>query len=286
MARFATLTSSYGYWALAYFLLTYALTWLGWLAASALWGGPPSTGSLAATLGWGVFLLGVFSPGLVALGLTAHADGGPAARALLQPILRWRVPARWYAFALGYLAAIKLAAALLHRLVAGAWPPFGTLPWLLLLPAIAFSTWVQAGEEVGWRGYALPRLSERLGLRGGSILLGVLWAGWHLPLFLLPGTDTTGQSFPVYTSQVTALSVALAWLWWRTGRSLLPVMLMHSAVNNTQGLVPSPASGATDPLSIHASSVAWLTTLLLWIGAGCFLSRMPRREGGGARHTA
>jgi hypothetical protein len=50
----------------------------------------------------------------------------------------------------------------------------------------------------GWRGYALPRLAERFGLGGASVVLGVLWATWHLPLFFFPGADTENQSFPVY----------------------------------------------------------------------------------------
>jgi len=97
------------------------------------------------------------------------------------------------------------------------------------------STPVQAGEEVGWRGYALPRLAERLGLPWASVALGVIWACWHLRLFFLfDGADTFGQSFPVYLLSVTALSVAMAWLYWRTGASLLATMLLHAAVNNTK----------------------------------------------------
>jgi membrane protease YdiL (CAAX protease family) len=70
----------------------------------------------------------------------------------------------------------------------------------------------QVGEELGWRGYALPRLARRFGLGGASLVLGVLWAGWHLPLFYMLGGDTVGQSFPLFVCQVTALSVAIAWL--------------------------------------------------------------------------
>lgn len=118
--------------------------------------------------------------------------------ALLRRILHWQVGARWYVFAAGYLAAIKLTAAILHCLVTGAWPQFGPTPWYIMLLAVAISTWTQAGEELGWRGYALPRLAARLGLGWSNILLGVIWASWHLPLFLIEGTDTSGQSFPVY----------------------------------------------------------------------------------------
>jgi membrane protease YdiL (CAAX protease family) len=134
----------------------------------------------------------------------------------------------------------------------------------------------QAGEEIGWRGFALPRLAERVGLGGGSVLLGVLWAGWHLPLFFVPEADTFGQSFPLYLLQVTALSVAMAWLYAHTRGSLLPVMLMHAAVNNTKDIVPSAEINATHPWALSHSLVAWLTVALLWLGAGYFLVRMRK----------
>jgi membrane protease YdiL (CAAX protease family) len=172
------------------------------------------------------------------------------------------------------MVGIKLAVALLYRLATGAWPPFGQTPWFIMVMAIAFSTPVQAGEEIGWRGYALPRLARCLGLAPASIVLGVIWACWHLPFFFIPGSDNAGQSFPVYVLAVTALSAAMAWLYWRTNGSLLLTMLMHAAVNNTAGIVSSPASATINPFALSTSLVAWLTAALLWIGAGYFLIQM------------
>jgi membrane protease YdiL (CAAX protease family) len=108
------------------------------------------------------------------------------------------------------------------------------------------------------------------------VVLGVLWAGWHLPLFFVPGADTFGQSFPVYLLQVTALSVAMAWLYANTRGSLLPVMLMHAAVNNTKDIVPSAELHATNPWALSHSAVAWLTVTGLWLCAGYFLFRMRK----------
>src|SRR6266571_3647260 len=142
--------------------------------------------------------------------------------------------------------------------------------------ALVISTPVQAGEEIGWRGYALPRLWERIGLASGSVLLGVIWAVWHLPFFFIPAADTYGQSFPVYLLQVTALSVAAAWLYGNVKGSLLPVMLMHAAVNNTKDIVPSATPGGTDTFGLSASLVAWLTVTLLWVCAAYFLVQMRK----------
>ena len=255
---------------LLYFVLAYAVTWSVWLAARAA----PAGGPRGVLL-----LLGTFAPGLIALGLTARRAGRPGVVVLLRRLVAWEVPGRWFVFALAYIAAIKLTAAGLHRLVTGTWPAFGAMPWYLMLGATLLSTFVggQTGEELGWRGYALPRLTARFGLGRASLLLGALWASWHLPLFLfLPEADTFGQSFPLYLLQVMALSVAIAWLFASTRGSLLPVMLLHAAVNNTKDIVPSAEAGATNPWALSHSLVAWFTVALLWLCAGYFLVRMHR----------
>ena len=253
----------------AFFLLTDALMWacFGTVAAAGI-----PTNSM---LGFLLITLGVFAPSLVALALTARTEGRSGVRSLLGRIMRGPVAARWYVFAVAYIPAIKLAAAAIHRIATGAWPRFGDVPLYLIPLAILVSTPVQAGEEVGWRGYALPRMAERIGLAPASVLLGLLWAFWHLPQFFIREADTYGQSFLVYVLQVTALSVAMAWLFAKAGGSLLPVMLMHAAVNNAKVIVPSATPGDSDPFGSSASLVAWLTVTLLWVCAGAFLARMP-----------
>jgi uncharacterized protein len=249
-----------------FFFLTFVVTWAAWGLASRL--------APASLLRQPFILLGVFAPSLVALAIALRARGSAGARDLLAPIGRWRVGVRWYVFAVTFMSATKLLVALMHRVTTGVWPQFGATPWWIMLLAIPISTWVQAGEEIGWRGHALPRLTRRFGLAPASIVLGVIWAAWHLPLFYMSGGDTFGQSFPVYTAQVTALSVAMAWLFWRTGGSLLLTMLMHAAINNTKDIVPSGVAGATNPLALSASPSAWLTVGVLWVAAAYFLVRM------------
>ncbi len=260
---------------LAFFFFTYALMWTCFISVAA--------GVIPSPLRQPVILLGVFAPSLVALSLTARAEGAPGVRALLRRVGQWQVAARWYLFAVTYLAAIKLVAALVHRLAMGRWPQFGDVPWYLMIAAIVFSTPVQAGEEIGWRGYALPRLTERFGLGLASILLGLIWAFWHLPQFFIPEADTYGQSFIVYVLQVTPLSVAIAWLYARTHGSLLLPMLMHASVNNTKDIVPSAVPGATNRFGLSASPMAWLTVALLWVCAAYLLVQMRKAPGRGER---
>ncbi len=263
---------------LTFLSLTYAVTWICWTAAGTVSRASASGAPALAAVAGALLLLGTFAPGLCALALTELTDGRAATHELLGRVFEWRVGLRWYVFAVGYIPVIKLSVALLHRVVTGAWPRFGQRAWYVMAGAILISTWVQAGEEIGWRGYALPRLADRFGLATGSVLLGIVWASWHLPLFFIPAADTLGQSFPLYLLQVTALSVAMAWLYWRTGGSLLLVMLLHAAVNNTKDIVPSAVPGATNPLALSTSVVAWLTVALLWICAAYFLVRMRKMK--------
>ncbi|HET9439471.1 MAG TPA: type II CAAX endopeptidase family protein [Longimicrobiales bacterium] len=246
----------------SYFALTFLLAWSLWLVAATLGARPL------------YFLPGTFAPGLVALLFAAHRGGSAAVRHLLSGLFRWRVSAKWYVFAIAYLTIAKLLAAVVHRVMEGSWPAFGQTPFIVLLGGVLISTPFQAGEEVGWRAYALPRLGRRMGMPWASVVLGVIWACWHIPLFYIAGTDSFGQPFTVYLVSVTAVSVVLAWLYVRTGGSLLLVMVMHSAFNNTGSVVPARTANAADPLALSAAPIAWYTAALLAIAAAFFLTRL------------
>jgi membrane protease YdiL (CAAX protease family) len=247
--------------------LAYAVSWLLWIAAAATMGWDFSMRSGAAAIGGPLYLLGVWAPAFAAVALTAHADGRAGVSALLGRMLMGSVQVRWYLFAVGYFTAIKLAVALMQRMIAGEWPAFSPEPWFVMMAGVPLSTPMQGGEEIGWRGYLLPQLSTRVGLSVASLIVGVIWACWHLPFFFVAGADKSGQPFLPYLLGVTALSVAMAWLYWRTRGSLLLTMLMHAAVNNLNPLAAS-VSTSTSVLAIRASFVAWGTVALLW---GCAL---------------
>jgi uncharacterized protein len=251
-----------------FFAITFAVSWALWLLAAMVPANFPGRTAL--------FLPGTVTPALAALWLTVSREKKTGARALLRRLVAWRVSPGWYVLALGYMAGIKLAAACIQRAITGEWPAFGSMPVVLLFLAALVSTPVQAGEELGWRGYALPRMATAIGLRWSSVLLGVVWAAWHLPLFFIPGVDLAGQSFLVFMLDVTALSVAFSYLYERTNGSLLLVMLLHAAVNNTTGIVPASVE-ASGVFGMQASLMGWLTGLLLWITAAYFLWRMPLR---------
>jgi membrane protease YdiL (CAAX protease family) len=255
-----------------FFVLTLALTW--GLSALVYFGGIPLV----------LLFPAAFSPSLVALGLTIWDSRMPGVKALLRGFLIWRVGARWYLFAVFYMAAIGLAMTVAYRLIANSWPPFNPLPWLALVSPIlgrgSSRVFVRASEEIGWRGYALPRLAERFGLRQASLILGPLWAAWHLPLFLIPTSGSYRQSFPQYVLEVTAISVVFAWLYSNTRCSLLLVTLMHSAMDETlitaQAVLP-PSRPLASAFAVPVDN-SWLFVGFLWIFAGYLLARMPHSK--------
>src|SRR3954466_11773553 len=111
---------------LKFFGLTYAVSWALWALVALI---PPGT-PLRTTM----FLPGTFAPALVALWLT------PRREELIDRVFQWQVPGRWYLFALGYLAAVQLAAGIVYRIVAGVWPTLEPAPWLMFVGGILVST--------------------------------------------------------------------------------------------------------------------------------------------------
>lgn len=261
-----------------YFVLTFTVSWTCFISVAYLSHETESSSTLAL-LEQGLVLLGAIAPSLVSIGLCGYAGKPGDVQRLVRSVGRWEVNLKWYVFAAGFILTLKLVVALLFKIITGAWPEFGGDLWYVMFVAVVFSTPVQAGEEIGWRGFALPRMSARFGLPLATILLGLLWACWHLPLFFVKGASTFGQSFPLYVIQVTGLSVVLGWLFWKTEGSLLITMLMHAAINNTKDIVPSAVSHATDPFALSHSLVAWLTVALLWaFAAFCLLNMRHGRS--------
>jgi membrane protease YdiL (CAAX protease family) len=253
-----------------FFVLAYAWMWACFI--------PVATQVVPQPLRVPLTVIGVFGPALAALWVTARSSGREGVLRLLDRLLQGPVAVRWILFAVLYMAVLKLTAALLHRLALGSWPAFGRDSLMLIPVAILFSTPFQMGEELGWRGYALPGLSSRLGLRAASLVVGVIWAVWHLPQFFIAEGDSYGQSFWVFCFGVIAISVIMAWLFAHVNGSLWPLRLFHSAVNNSKDVVPSPVPGQQNVFGFQASSVAWLTLGLLWLCAIACLIAMPPRE--------
>ena len=87
------------------------------------------------------------------------------------------------------------------------------------------------GEELGWRGYLLPRLLERYSALTASLMVGLLWGLWHLSLFLTPAFPHSERSFPLFMISTTVYSVWFTWLFLRTRGSVLLATLFHASLN-------------------------------------------------------
>jgi membrane protease YdiL (CAAX protease family) len=186
-------------------------------------------------------------PILPALLMTAIINGRAGVGRLLRRCVQWRVAPRWYLFVLvGFPALILLSVLVLPGAIAGVREPVPLLA-LSYLPAfiIIFLVGGPLVEEPGWRGFALPRLEQRLGALRGTLLLGALWGLWHLPLFLfMPGYNGAGTgffgvslAFVAFVLGSVALAVIFTWVFHRTGGSLLLTMLLHASENTIIGAV-------------------------------------------------
>lgn len=255
-----------------FFIIVFLVAWLLFITASLV-----SDNGQLSTLSRLLIFMGAISPGLVAVFLTAKTTGGEGVKLLISKISFKNTGVMWYIFAVTFIAFIKGLAALVYFLLFNSWPQFGTTSWYVMLFAIVVSMWAQAGEEIGWRGYALPRMSKKFGLAMSSVLLGIIWAIWHLPLFYIAAADTFNQSFPLYLLQVTGLSVIMAWLFWKVNGNLLPLMVFHAAINNTKDIVPSASKASASPFTLNASPIGWISVALIWVVAFYFIYTMTRK---------
>jgi len=257
---------------LLFFLIAFLVAWLLFITATLI-----SNNTQYTTLPHVLIFVGAISPGLVAISITAKTQGAQGVRLLIEKISFKNTSVVWYIFAITFIALIKGLAAVVFFLLYNSWPQFGTASWYVMLGAVAVSMWAQAGEEIGWRGYALPLMSKKLGLAMASILLGIIWAVWHLPLFYLEAADTFHQSFPLYLLQVTGLSVIMAWLLWKVNGNLLPLMVFHAAINNTKDIVPTASKASASPFTLNTSPIGWISLTMIWIVVFYVIYAMTRK---------
>lgn len=226
----------------AFFAVTFGWTWGLWTIVALL---PQAPIPLLTTL----MLASAFGPSLAGLVTVAKFDGKPGVRRWLQRCLVWRLGWGWYAIAIVAPLIAMTAALGLHAAMGGvvpASPATGPL-WISVLIVLQIMVLGgPLGEEFGWRGYALPTLSQHIGWRWASLVVGVVWAIWHLPLFWMPGTAQTALPLLPFLAGTVALSVVFARLAVNTRFSVLPAILMHGAINAGSWAIPVTPNGG-DP---------------------------------------
>jgi uncharacterized protein len=244
---------------LVFFALAFAWSWICWLMSSVVKSQSPS---LAGAL----FLAGGFGPSIAAIAVVSYVGGRNGLRNWLMRCLQWRVSWRWLALAFFLPLAVMALAAAVHVALGGTLAPSPAVGRVLMAAAnfgLVLLLGGPLGEEFGWRGYALPALQERYGWRVASLILGVVWGMWHLPLFYIADTAQSYIPFVLFMLNTVALSVLFAWLFNHTGGSVLPALVLHTAVNGWAWAIPVMVMQTGGNLRPFELTVALLVFLAL-----------------------
>ena len=225
----------------AFFAVTYILSWTCWLPLVLLYPPPSATppGSPSDPSILVQQILGNVGPSLAALLMLVLFGKRRDFKAFLARLRPRRAHLGWYGAVLLVPLGVLLPGLLAYTLLGGR---LAALPWAKVLPAFVFALFISGlGEELGWRGYALPRLQANTNPRAAkplapSATLGLLWAGWHLPVFCWASTQRgvwLVVEFALYVLLLTAFSVVFTWVYHATKGSLWPVVLLHAALTAT-----------------------------------------------------
>jgi membrane protease YdiL (CAAX protease family) len=207
---------------------------------------------------------GSFGPAVAAVAMCALRGRAPGVRGLLRGLLAWRFPGRIWAWSLLLPAGLVLGAAAV--LFASGAAPQAAGPLrpgeLALLAILILVLGGPLGEEIGWRGYLLPRLLPRMSPVAASLVVAGAWLVWHLPLFWMPDATQQGSSILLFAAFVAAFSILATWVYRASGDSLLAAVAFHFAVNYATyvGPVLQPALGGSvfDRILLAATWIAAL----------------------------
>lgn len=253
-------------------LLTFVLTWVPW-------------GFVAVNLQTGrsaivtpLILLGGFGPFFAAI---VVAVGGGNSRSWFRNLVDLRAPLTvWIAAVLAPII-LYVGALVLFVVFGGGFDRAGVLP-AAAIPAVAFATLVRGGlEEPGWRGVGLPVLQRRIGAFQASIVIGVIWALWHVPLFLMPGSSQAGTPFALYAAVVVGVSIITTWLYNAAGGRVLVAIVFHTLSNAVSVTTAGGVIGDRVASQLALLVVVWaVVAILVWRYDTDRLSPNPLPDGG------
>jgi uncharacterized protein len=237
-------------WVIAFFVVTYTVTGLLWLPILTS-GQSPSKLSNRLEL---FLLLATIAPSAVAIIMSAIENGRAGVGELLGQFGRWKFSAGWYAYAI-LVAPLIAVIVLLFSQAMGGRAPAPAAPLQFLIPLAPL------GEELGWRGYALPQLQRRMPALPAALVIGVIWACWHLPYFAFPDVHPLifWIGFPLFAAVIIAESVLATWLYNSTRGSVLATFIFHWSI--TAGSVIPVVPG------VAAAIVAAIINLIAAAGA-------------------
>jgi len=176
-----------------------------------------------------LFILAVYSPGFAGTFLVWRHYGFRGLGSFFRRLTLWRAFWLWWLFLILGIPVIAYTGAAVKGTISN---PFPFSPGYLVLPALAIALFLGPIEEFGWRGLALPLLQRRFTPFWAGLILGIIWAVWHIPAFLISGTPQNAWSFAPYFVGVVAVSVILTPLFNNSRGSLLIAVLYHFQMMN------------------------------------------------------
>ncbi|GAA3573331.1 type II CAAX endopeptidase family protein [Amycolatopsis ultiminotia] len=222
----------------SFFVLAFALSWLAWLPyilsgnGIGVWHFSFPGGAMGSQL-LGVLPGAYLGPIASALLVTGATEGRAGLRVWRRRMTRFRVRWYWYLVVLVAVPAVLVLTTVALTEQSPVLPPLAVLT--AFLPGLLLQM-ITTGlaEEPGWREFAMPRMQQRLGPVPATLVVGVLWGAWHLPLFLTEwGGPADSLRQPLeFLGTVIAFSFVMTWVFNRTGESMPLVMLVHTSVNN------------------------------------------------------
>ncbi len=248
-------------------VLMFAFTWpidLLWAANTRGWSVIQIYQPLTLLVGYGFVVATILA--------TAVVNGKAGVVSLLRRFLIWRVSWIWYAVALFLPLALYLAGMGLQFALTSVPPDFNNVfaknlfgqdanLWLFLVPFFLINVLIN-GEEIGWRGYVLPRLQSRRSALVSSLIIGVIWGLWHIPKFLTAGSNQSNTAFGISVLDTVAEAILFTWLFNNTLGSLLLVTLFHAAWNTWSIFLP--VDSAVIPILV----VDWLVAAAIVFTTG------------------
>ncbi|HKH36260.1 MAG TPA: CPBP family intramembrane glutamic endopeptidase [Rubrobacter sp.] len=278
---------------LSYYALVFAISWGGILIVAGGPSGIPGTPEQVEALVLFALLAMFAGPPIGGIVLTGLLYGRAGLREFGSRLLKWRVGARWYAVALLTAPLSMMAALLVLSLSSREFLP-GILTTgdkaTLLLMGIAVGLGAGIFEELGWTGFAIPRMRLRYGVLATGLFVGVLWGAWHILANGLWASDVTsgGLSLAIFlpaylftflVGQLPAFRVLMVWVYERTG-SLLVAILMHGSLTaSTLVLQPLAVSGmALLAVTLGYAAATWVVVAVVILAQRGRLSRQPLRK--------
>lgn len=200
-----------------------------------------------------LFILAVYAPGIAGVLLVWRAYGLKGLGSFLRRLTLWRATRWWWLFIILGIPALVYAGAAVKGSIND---PFPFSPWYQVFPAIVVALFLGPIEEFGWRGLALPLLQRKLSPFWAGLILGCIWAAWHIPSFLISGAPQSAWSFGPYFIGVVTISVILTPLFNRARGSLLISALYHFQMMNP--IFPDAQPWDTLMFIIAAVVIVWL----------------------------